>query len=49
MENSMEFSLKVELQSTHQFHYWVYIYPKETIIQKDTCIPMLIATLFTIA
>ena len=49
MENSMEFSLKVELQSTHQFHYWVYIYPKQTIIQKDTCIPMFIATLFTIA
>ena len=27
----------------------VGIYPEKTIIQKDTCIPMIIAALFTIA
>ena len=32
---------------TQQSHYWAY--PEKTIIQKDTCTPMFIATLFTIA
>ena len=31
-----------------QFYSWS-IYPDKTIIQKDTCTPMLIAALFTIA
>jgi len=31
-----------------QSHSWAYIL-KETVIQKDTCTPMLIETLFTIA
>ena len=37
---------------TQQSHYWAYtqyICPEETIIQKDTCTPMFIAALFTIA
>ena len=42
---------------TQQSHYWAYtltipllgIYPEETITEKDTCTPVLIAALFTIA
>ena len=37
---------------TQKFHFWVYhIYPKKTItpILKDTCTPMFIGALFTIA
>ena len=37
---------------TQQSHYWTYtlgIYPDKTKIQKDTCTPMFIAALFTIA
>ena len=42
---------------TQQSHYWAYtltiplpgIYPEETITEKDTCTPGLIAALFTIA
>ena len=35
---------------TQQFDSWVYIPPKvKTLIQKDTCTPMFIAALFTIA
>ena len=33
---------------TQQSHYWVYT-QKKNIIQKDTCNPMFIAALFTIA
>ena len=33
---------------TQQSHCWA-IYPEKTIIQKDTCIPVFIAALFTIA
>ena len=33
---------------TQQSHYWVYTL-KKNIIQKDTCTPMFIAALFTIA
>ena len=32
---------------TQQSHYWAY--PEKTVIQKDTCTPMLTAALFTIA
>ena len=31
-----------------KFHSWVYN-PEKTIIQKDTCTPIFIAALFTIA
>ena len=34
---------------TQPSHYWAYIYPEKTIIQKDTCTPVFIAALFTIA
>ena len=35
---------------TQQFHSWVYIPKKtKTLIRKDTCTPMFIAALFTIA
>ena len=33
---------------TQQFHFWVYIQKIETLNQKDTCTPMLIAELFFI-
>ena len=33
---------------TQQSHSWAY-YPEKTVIQKDTCTPMFIAALFTIA
>ena len=32
---------------TQQFHYWAYTL--RIIIEKDTCIPVFIAALFTIA
>ena len=34
---------------TQQSHYWAYIYPEKTIIQKESCTTMFIAALFTIA
>ena len=34
---------------TQQYHSWAYIYLEKTIIQKDTCTPMFVAALFTIA
>ena len=34
---------------TQQSHYWTYIYPEKTIIQKDTCTPRFTEALFTIA
>ena len=34
---------------TQQSHYWAYIYPEKTIIQKDTCTPMFTSALFTTA
>ena len=36
---------------TQQSHAWAYIYPEKmkTLIQKDMCTPMFIATLLTIA
>ena len=32
-----------------QSHFWAYIYPEKAKIQKDTCTPMFIVALFTIA
>ena len=50
MENSVEMSLKLEIKLPYDPTIpLLYIYPKETIIKKDTCTPMFIATLFTIA
>ena len=37
--------LKIELQ----YDPYLGIYPEKTMVQKDTCIPMFIAALFTIA
>ena len=34
---------------TQQSHSWVFIYTQETKTEKDTCIPLFIAALFTIA
>ena len=34
---------------TQQSHYWAYVYPKNTIIKKDTQTPIFIAALLTIA
>ena len=51
MEDSMEISLK-KLGIKPPYDPAIPplgIYPEETKIEKDTCIPMLIATLFTIA
>ena len=33
---------------TQESHYWAYIYPEKTITQKDSCIPIFIAAVFTI-
>ena len=50
MENSVEMSLKLEIKLPYDPTIpLLYIYPKETIIKKDTCTPMFNATLFTIA
>ena len=51
MENSTEIlfrKLKIELPY-YPAILVLGIYPDKTIIQKDTCIPMFIAALFTIA
>ena len=50
MENSVEMSLKLGIKLPYDPTIPLLdIYPKETIIKKDTCTPMFIATLFTIA
>ena len=33
---------------TQESDYWAYTCPEKTIIQKDTCIPVCIAAMFTI-
>ena len=38
-----------EIKHIHNSPGHIYIYPEKTIIQKDTCIPMLTAALFIIA
>ena len=49
MENSVEMSLKLEIKLPYDPTIpLLYIYPKETIIKKDTCTPMFIEALFTI-
>ena len=40
---------KQSYHNTQQFHSWVCIWKKQTLIWKDTCTPMFIAELFTIA
>ena len=51
VENTMEVPKKsknrIKYHMTQQSHSWAYI--KKTIIQKDTCTPIFIAALFTIA
>ena len=51
MENSMEVPQKTKNRITIQSSNPTpgHIYPDKTIIQKDTCIPMFRAALFTIA
>ena len=50
MENSVEMSLKLGIKLPYDPTIPLLdIYPKETIIKRDTCTPMVIATLFTIA
>ena len=50
MENSMEGAQKLEIKlSCDPEILLLGIYPDKTIIQKDTCTPMFIAALFTIA
>ena len=51
VENSMEVTLKTKNKSYHMIlhsHSCAYSWTK-LLIQKDTCIPMFIAALFTIA
>ena len=52
MENSMEIPLKKKLGINLPYDPIIPllgIYPEETITEKDTCTPVLIAALFTIA
>ena len=50
MENSVEMSLKLGIKLPYDPTIPLLdTYPKETIIKKDTCTPMFIATPFTIA
>ena len=50
MENSMEVPPKLKIQLPYDPAIPLLgIYPKKTIIQKNTCTPMFIASLFTIA
>ena len=50
MENSMEVPKKLKIELPYDPAIPLLgIYPEKTIIQKDTCTPMFIATLFTIA
>ena len=51
---TMENSTQAPQKAKHGFPYdtatpFLGIYPDKTIIQKDTCTPMFIAALFTIA
>ena len=48
LENSMELKKKIELPYDPAIPL-LGIYAEKTIIQKDTCTPMFIAALFTIA
>ena len=52
MENSTEISLKKKLGIKLPYDPAIPlldIYPKQTIIEKDTCTPMFIEALYTIA
>ena len=50
VENSMEFSQNLNPELSYDPAIPLLgIYPDKTIIQKDTCTPMCIAALFTIA
>ena len=49
MEDGMEIPLKLGIKPSYDPAIPLLgIYPKETKIEKDTCIPLLIAALFTI-
>ena len=50
MENSVEIPQNLEIELPYDPAIPLLgIYPEETKIEKDTCIPMFIVTLFTIA
>ena len=50
MQNNIEVPLKTKTRTTYDPAILLRgIYPKKTIIQKDTCAPVFIAVLFTIA
>ena len=50
MENSMEIPLKTRKETTYDPEIPLLgMYPEKTKIEKDTCTPMFIAALFTIA
>ena len=50
MENSMEFPQKLKIELPYDPAIPLLgIYPDKTIIRKDTCTPMFMAALFTIA
>ena len=50
MENSLEVPQKTKIELPYDSAIPLLgIYPEKTIIQKDTCTPMFIAVLFTIA
>ena len=50
MEDSMEIPLKIEMKPPYDPAIPLLgIHPEETKIKKDTCIPLFIAALFTIA
>ena len=50
MENSMKFRNKLKIELTYDPAIPILdIYLEKIIIQKDTCIPMFTAVLFTIA
>ena len=50
MKNSMEVPQKTEKRVAYDSAILLLgIYPDKTIIQKDTCTPMITASLFTIA
>ena len=50
MENRMGIPLKSRNTTTHDpTTPLVGVYPEETVIEKDTCTPVFIAALFTIA
>ena len=50
MENSMEFFKKLAMKLSYPPTIpLVGIYPEKSIIERDTCTPIFVATLFTIA